>query len=188
MRAVHAFQIWLVGTLASVTPVGLFMRTHWAWPAAESVHFIGLSLLVGTIVVWDLRLIGVARRIPIAALHALVRWTLVGYAISGVSGLMFLMTEPAEYIYNPAFHFKLLFMALAGLNAMTFYVTVSRRTLTRGAGQEAPLPAKIIAAASLVLWVAVIVSGRLLTFYRPAWCGAEPAGFLADCVPLMLRR
>jgi hypothetical protein len=151
------------------------------------VHFIGLSLLVGTIVVWDLRLLGVARRIPIAALHALVRWTLVGYAISVVSGLMFLMTEPTEYIYNPAFHFKLLFMALAGLNALAFYLTVSHRTLTLGADQNAPLPAQIIAAASLVLWVAVIVSGRLLTFYRPGWCGAEPAGLLADCVPLLPR-
>ena len=163
------------------------MRTHWGWPAAESVHFVGLSLLVGTIVVWDLRLLGVGRRIPIAALRALVRWTLVGYAITFVSGLMFLMTEPTEYIYNPAFHYKVLFMALAGLNALAFYLTVSRRTLALGAGQEAPLPARIIAAASLFLWMAVIVSGRLLTFYRPGWCGAEPPGFLADCVPLLQR-
>ena len=187
MSGVHAFQMWLVRAFASVTPVGSFMRTHWAWPAAESLHFVGLSLLVGTIVVFDLRLLGVGRRIPIAALHALVRWTLVGYAITAVSGLMFLMTEPTEYIYNPAFHYKVLFMALAGVNALTFYATVSRRTLTLGAGQHAPLPARMIAAASLFLWMAVIVSGRLLTFYRPGWCGAEPTGFVATCVPLLPR-
>lgn len=187
MSSVHAFQQWLVATFASVTPIGAFMRTHWAWPAAESVHFIGLSLLVGTIVVWDLRLLGVGRRIPVGALRALVRWTLAGYAMTAVSGAMFLMTEPTEYIYNPAFHYKVLFMAIAGLNALTFYLTVSSRTLALGPGEQAPLPARIAAAASLALWVAVIVSGRLLTFYRPAWCGAEPARLLADCVPLLPR-
>jgi hypothetical protein len=66
-------------------------------------------------------------------------------------------------------------------------MTVSRRTLTLGAGRHAPLPARIIAAASLLLWMAVIVCGRLLTFYRPGWCGAGPSAFLADCIPLMLR-
>lgn len=187
MSLVHALQMRLVAAFASVTPVGAFMRTHWGWPAAESVHFVGLSLLVGTIVVWDLRLLGVARGIPIAALRALVRWTLVGYAITAVSGVMFLMTEPTEYIYNPAFHYKVLFMALAGLNALTFFLTLSRRTLTLGPGQDAPLPARIMAAASLFLWMAVIVSGRLLTFYRPGWCGAEPARWLADCLPLLPR-
>jgi hypothetical protein len=179
-----AFQSWLVRTFASATPVASLMRTHWAWPAAESVHFVGLSLLVGTLVVWDLRLLGVARRIPFAALHKLVRWTLVGYGMSAASGLMFLMTEPAEYVYNPAFQFKLLFMALAGLNALTFYATVSRPTMLLGADRDAPLPAQVIAALSLALWLGVIVSGRLLTFYRPGTCGADPPAFLAECNPL----
>ena len=111
------FQIWLVSTLKSVNPVLRFMTSDWGWPTAESIHFLGLSLLVGTIGLFDLRLLGVAKRIPIAALHKLIPWGLLGYGINVVSGLAFLMTEPDQYIYNPAFHFKVLFMAVAGFNA-----------------------------------------------------------------------
>jgi hypothetical protein len=67
------FQIWLTRTLARAGLVlGETMRTAWAWPLAESVHFIGLCLLVGAIFLFDLRLLGMGRRIPIGALHQLV--------------------------------------------------------------------------------------------------------------------
>ena len=81
------------------------MHSKWGWPAAESVHFLGLSLLIGCIGLFDLRLLGLGKRIPIAALHRLIPWGLAGYGINVVSGLAFLMTEPDQYIYNPEFHF-----------------------------------------------------------------------------------
>lgn len=177
------FQMWLVSTLASVKPVGVFMRTKWGWPAAESLHFIGLSLLVGTIFLFDMRLLGIAKRIPIRALHRLVPWTLLGYGLTVFSGVPFLMTEPDQYIYNPSFHFKMLFMVTAGFNATAFYLTSYRRTIVLGASAEAPRSAKVIAAISLLMWISVIVAGRLLTFYRPFPCGPEGPGFLAECIP-----
>ena len=179
------FQIWLVSTLKSINPVFRFMTSDWGWPTAESIHFLGLSLLVGTIGLFDLRLLGVAKRIPIAALHKLIPWGLLGYGINVVSGLAFLMTEPDQYIYNPAFHFKMLFMAVAGLNVAGFYLTTSRRTMGPGAGDEAPRRAKIMAATSLCMWIAIIVCGRLLTFYRPGDCGPEGPGVIAECIPHM---
>ena len=159
------------------------MRTAWGWPAAESLHFIGLSLLIGTVGLFDLRLIGLAKRIPIAALHRLVPWGVLGFGLTAISGALFLMTEPDQYIYNPAFHFKVLFMTAAGFNALAFYLTSFRRTTERGAAPEAPRMAKIIAAVSLSLWIAVIVAGRLLTFYRPFPCEPGGPGFLATCIP-----
>ena len=72
------FQIWLDRTLKDVNPVNTFMHTAWGWPVAESVHFLGLSLLVGAIALFDLRLLGMAKRIPIAALHRLIPWGLTG--------------------------------------------------------------------------------------------------------------
>jgi hypothetical protein len=178
------FQVWLVRTLATaLPPAAAIMRTRWGWPAAESIHFLGLSLLVGTIALFDLRLLGLAKRIPIAALHKLIPWGLVGYGINVASGAMFLMTEPDQYIYNPAFQFKLLFMALAGFNALAFYLTTYRSATAEGAPAEAPRSAKFIAVASLCLWVAVIVCGRLLTFYRPGDCGPGGPGVIADCTP-----
>jgi len=177
------FQVWLVSTFSSVHPIATMMRTKWGWPIAESIHFIGLSLLVGCIGVFDLRLLGVGKRIPVAALHKLIPWGLTGYAINATSGLMFLLTEPDQYIYNPSFHFKLLFMTIAGLNALTFYVTVYRRTTAPDAPADAPRFAKVIAATSLSMWIAVIVCGRLLTFYRPGPCPRSGPGFLAECIP-----
>ena len=175
-------QVWLVKTLASVRPVAAIMHSHWGWPAAETIHFLGLSLLVGTIVLFDLRLLGLAKGIPVAALHRLIPWGLLGFAINATTGAAFLMTEPDQYIYNPAFHLKMLFIVTAGVNALAFYLTSYRQATAAGV-LDVPRPARAIALASLCLWIAVIICGRLLTFYRPWPCGPEGPGFLATCIP-----
>lgn len=177
------FQIWLAHLLVSVTSVGALMRTQWGWPIAECIHFIGLTMLVGAVGVFDLRLLGVGKRIPVTALHRLIPWGLVGFALSAVSGLAFLMTEPDQYLYNPSFHLKMLFLAVAGLNALTFYLTTYGEVASPGASAQPPFRAKLIATISLSMWVGVIIGGRLLTFYRPAPC--EPPGpeFISTCLP-----
>ena len=177
------FQVWLERSLRAINPVATLMHSRWGWPAAESIHFLGLSLLVGCIALFDLRLLGLGKRIPIAALHKLIPWGLTGYGINVVSGLSFLMTEPDQYIYNPAFQFKMLFMAVAGFNASAFYLLAYRRSTAAGAPAEAPRSARIIAATSLCMWIAIIVCGRLLTFYRPGPCPPAGPGFIADCIP-----
>jgi hypothetical protein len=93
------------------------------------------------------------------------------------------MTEPDQYVYNPAFHFKMLFMAVAGCNVAAFYLTTSRRTMGPGAGEDAPRAAKIMAVISLCAWIAVIICGRLLTFYRPGDCGPQGPGIIDECIP-----
>ena len=182
-----AFQVWLVKTLLSVKIVSTFMHSRWGWPACESVHFFGLSLLVGTIATFDLRLLGMARRVSIVALHRLVPWGVFGYILNITTGLMFLVTEPDQYIYNPAFQFKLAFMALAGVNILVFYLVVYHGMWKTEPGADAPRAAKAVATASLCLWVAVIVCGRLLTFYRPGDCDIKDAGFIATCIPHVRR-
>src|SRR5215212_609078 len=97
----HDFQIWLVTGIQAHSPVKTVMSTAWAWPVAESMHFIGLSLLIGTIGAFDLRLLGVGRRIPIAAMHRLIPWGIAGFVTNVCTGLLFLLTEPDQYIYNP---------------------------------------------------------------------------------------
>ena len=178
------FQIWLVSFFATFQTVATFMRTKWGWPAAESVHFLGLALLIGSIGVFDLRLLGMAKRIPIGALHKLVPWALTGFAVTVVTGVPFLMTEPDQYIYNPSFQLKVLFILIAGLNALTFYLTCFRRATAPDAPADAPRTAKFIAAASLTLWIGVIVLGRLITFYRPSDCDrGGPTTIIAECIP-----
>jgi hypothetical protein len=178
------FQVWLHDTLARGTSVADFMRTDWGWPTIESVHFIGLTLLFGTIAVWDLRLLGMAKRVPMTEFHRLIPFAVLGFAINATSGSMFLMTEPNQYLYNPAFHFKLLLVGLAGLNILAFYSTVFRRLGTLAPGVDAPRVAKLFGAVSLMCWGGVIVCGRLITFYRPGPCGPGDAiAFVLECIP-----
>jgi hypothetical protein len=179
----HAAQIWLVHAIQQHSPVAHLMQTHWAWPIAESLHFLGLSMLIGGIGAFDLRLLGVARRIPIAAMHRFIPWGIAGFVLNASTGVMFLLTEPDQYIYNPSFHFKVMFIAIGGLNAMTFYVTSYRRVCGTETCYEAPLRAKAIAAISLCAWIGVITCGRLLTFYRPATCIGQQTQLLLDCEP-----
>ena len=175
-------QLWLVRILGSVDSVGALMRTSWAWPVCESLHFVGLCLLFGTIGMFDLRLLGVAKRVPIAALHRLVPWGVGGYLLNLTTGSMFLLTEPDQYILNTAFHLKMFFMTLAGCNVAIFYLRLFSEVKLVGAGGDVPRAAKLIGAASLFLWISVMVCGRFLTFYRPYLCDPNP-GFLLNCFP-----
>jgi hypothetical protein len=157
--------------------VGLFalMNSRWAWPICESLHFIGLSLLLGTVGVFDLRMLGLAKNLDIAALHRLIPFGVAGFVLNLVTGAMFFLAAPAQYLYNPSFQTKLAFMALAGLNMAVFYLTVARPALATGPGAAVPLAARVVAAVSLLSWLGVIAGGRLITFFRPpyfwcAWC------------------
>jgi hypothetical protein len=178
------FQVQLEAWLRGFTGIAAFMQTTWAWPAVESAHFIGLTLLFGSIAAWDLRLVGVLKEVPVAAFHRLVPFAILGFGINVVSGFMFLVTFPDQYVYNTAFQLKVLCLILAGLNVMVFYVTSFRRIRTLGSNRQAPLPGRLSGAVSLALWVTVIVCGRMITFFRPSGaCGAaEVASLLADCI------
>ena len=179
----HDFQVWLVTTIGGRSAIAEVMRTAWAWPLAESLHFLGLCLLIGAVGSFDLRLLGVGKRIPIAAMHRFIPWGLLGFAINITTGTLFILTEPDQYIYNPSFHFKLLFMTIGGLNAATFYLTSYRRVFGPDAPLDAPRRAKVIAAISLCAWIGVITGGRLLTFYRPSACEGQQTSLLLSCAP-----
>jgi hypothetical protein len=179
----QTFQVWLVTTIRSHRFIAHIMQTGFTWSIAESLHFLGLCLLVGAIGTFDLRLLGFARRVPIAAVHRLIPWGLLGFAINIVTGTLFVMTEPDQYIYNPSFHLKLLFMTIAGANAGMFYLTSYRRAFGSTATLDAPRRAKVIAAISLSAWIAVIVCGRLITFYRPGPCVGPETSVLLTCDP-----
>ena len=147
-----------------------FVVAHepWVWPLCETLHYLGLSLLIGTVGFFDLRVLGLARGIPLGAIHRLIPWGIGGYVVNILTGTVFFFAHPDQYFYNDAFHFKLLFMAVAGFNVLAFYGTSAFREIeTLGPGAEAPLRAKIIAGTSLGMWVAVLICGRLLTFFRP---------------------
>ena len=178
------FQVQLEAALASFPRIDALMQTDWAWPIVESIHFVGLTLLFGSIAAWDLRLLGFAKQVPIAAFHRLVPFAILGFAINATSGAFFLMTDPDQYVYNPAFHLKMLCVMLAGANAGLFYLTMFRRVKRLEPGAQGSVLIRLSGAVSLVLWITVIICGRMITFYRPyGVCRAdEVVDFLAQCI------
>lgn len=145
----------------------MMLDTRWAWPISESIHFFGLCLLIGTVGLFDLRLMGVAKQLSPALLHRLIPFGIAGFFLNVTTGTFFLSATPDQYIYNNAFRAKVVFLAIAGINVLLFYTTMFRKVRTLGPGDDVPLPAKVIGAVSLSMWIAVISAGRFLTFYRP---------------------
>ena len=158
----QAFSTWLHGTTLSWAVAG---GLPWLWPACETLHFMGLALLVGVVGVFDLRMLGMAKGLPIGPLQRLMPWAILGFGINLVTGFLFFAGDPFQYIHNIAFGFKLLFIGLAGVNVILFYVTgLYRRVDNVGAGHDVPPAAKLVAATSLFLWVGVMYWGRMLPF------------------------
>ena len=149
-----------------------FMHAAWGWPAVESLHFIGLSLLIGTVGLFDLRMMGLAKGIPMSALHKLVPWGVGGCSLNVVTGFLFLSSAPDPYLFNPAFQVKLALMGIAGINLLFFYRFVFGPVQRTGASASAPRAAQVAAAVSLSCWIGVIVCARLITYYRSPyhWC------------------
>lgn len=182
MRKMHAFQYWLFTELRAVKLTDAFMHSKYGFPTAQILHFVGLCLLVGAIFMFDLRMLGFAKGIPIEALHKLIPWGVGGYAINAITGFMFLTATPDQYVYNAAFQWKMIFMALAGLNILVFYSFAFRKAKLAGAGEGVPTLAKVAAASSLFLWTGIIIFGRMIAFNRPFVCLPHTTvGFIATC-------
>ncbi|MBK7117068.1 MAG: hypothetical protein IPH71_13795 [Proteobacteria bacterium] len=149
------------------------MTTQWGWPIAECFHFIGLCLLFGTVGFFDLRMLGVARAVPLRSLHRLIPFGIAGFAICAITGTLFVMTTPDQYLHNPAFLTKLLLMLVAGLNMLLFYLVAARSVWLAAADGVPPLPARLFGLVSLLCWLGVMTCGRIITAFRPPafyWC------------------
>ena len=143
----------------------------WVWPLCETLHFFGIILLIGGVGMFDLRILGMAKGLPIAALRKLLPWGVFGFLLCVATGAVFvtgfranLPTHPYDVIRtDPWLQLKLLFIFLAGVNLLAFYRTGMSRVVDRlRPGDDAPVLAKVIAGASLFLWLGVIYFGRLI--------------------------
>src|SRR5690606_8515328 len=132
-----------------------------------TLHFLGLALMLATIGALDLRLLGVARHLPLAPFERLVPGGVAGFILNTITGIVFFAGAPYQYIDNLAFQWKVIFIACAGLNILFFYTRVAARTWTVAAGQHAPAAARVVGGISLFLWVGVMYWGRMITFFRP---------------------
>jgi hypothetical protein len=152
--------VWLETTRLAA----LMRESLWTYPIVEIVHIVGFVVLVGAAVMFDLRLLGVSRALPasLMARHHLP-WARAALILVLPSGFLMFIAHATEFAENPAFRLKLVFLVLAGLNALVFHRGAFRSV---GGWESAAVPASARAAAvaSLLLWVGVIAAGRLLAY------------------------
>ncbi|QFG24557.1 DUF6644 family protein [Actinomadura sp. WMMB 499] len=152
---------WLEGT----APAATVRDGRWTYALTGSAHLIGLAVMVGAIAVFDLRLLGVSRRLPVGALarHALP-WSRAGFALTALSGALLFSANATQVAYNTAFQVKILLIGAAGLNILLFHTGVFRTVRDWDTAARPPPSARAAALVSLATWPAVIVCGRLIAY------------------------
>lgn len=132
-----------------------------------SVHVLAICLLVGTIAIFDLRLLGlVLKRAHVSELaRQILPLTWAGFATMFISGFLLFWAEAAKLYANPAFRLKVLLMLLVGLNPLIFHLTVYRRVDRWDEGPSTPWRARLAAVLSLTLWSGIVIAGRAIAYY-----------------------
>lgn len=154
------FAFWLEGTALSKA----LFDISWLWPLCESLHFLGLAVLVGGAGLLDLRLLGFFRGIAIADVKAFMPFAIAGFVVNGITGVLFLIMQPHLYLASSIWWFKVAFLMLAGLNALLFETRLSAKALALEPGADTPLMMKTIGGLSLASWFAVLYCGRMLPY------------------------
>jgi len=146
---------------------------HWVtdqtyvWPASETLHFMGLWLIFGIILLVNLRLLGFMPSIPYSAVHRLLPWAALGFMVNVITGMLFVTATPDQYGENISFLWKIIFLVVAGFNLL--YATVFEGPWHVEAGQKAPLRVRIAGASAIIAWGGVMYFGRMLPFLGNAF-------------------
>jgi hypothetical protein len=157
----HACQ-WISSTHFSMA----LHKSLWVFPIVESTHVLGITVLVGTIAVLDLRLLGlIMKHEPVSRIARQVwPWTWAGFFFMFVTGLLLSIAEAETNYYNWAFRIKLILLLLVGLNPLIFHLSIYRKVNTWDLAKVTPIRARAAAICSLVLWAGIIVAGRMIAY------------------------
>ena len=129
----------------------------WAYPALEVLHIVGIALLLGNLVLLEVRVWGGAAALPLPALaRAALPLVLAGFGLCAASGLLMFASQPLDLLGNRAFVVKMGLLMAAGSNAAVFHA--------RGGLQRLDLAARLQTVLSLGIWLAVIIMGRSIAY------------------------
>ncbi len=149
------------------SPVGQFIAaSSWAFPTLECVHVIAITTVIGTILVMDLRLIGLAStQIPVTVMSKdTLSWTWGAFVLAFITGTLLFVSKATNYVVNPFFFWKLVMIGVAGVNMAIFNFITSRSVESWDADPQLPRNAKIAGGVSLSLWVLIVFLGRAIGF------------------------
>ena len=164
MNAIESMSIWQ--NIQSSTLGDTIAESTWMFPTIETIHVIALVMVVGTISIMDLRMIGVASRdVAITQVSKdTLPYTWAAFVLAAITGLLLFTSKAQDYVNNPYFKFKLVFMALAGFNMMYFHFFTYRTVEHWDRDPSVPFAVKLAGFLSLGFWLAVVFCGRLIGF------------------------
>jgi len=151
------------------TAIASYMvNSPWAWPACETIHFLGLSLSFGVLLAVNLRILGAMPQVPFGEVHRLLPWGMLGFGANLITGMLFFIGQPKQYIDSAPFYWKVVFLMIAGGNFL--YLTVFKKAwVSDDAGWRSSTIDKAMAVTSLFAWLAVLYGGRMLPFIGHAF-------------------
>ncbi len=138
----------------------------WAFPTIETVHVIALVTVLGTLLVMDLRMLGVASTaVPIRQVSEdTLKWTWMAFVLAAITGTLLWISKAHSYMINPYFLWKMGLMAVAGLNMLFFHFVTYKTVDQWDTLASPPMAVKLSAVLSLVLWVVIVFCGRAIGF------------------------
>jgi hypothetical protein len=179
-----AFFGWLGETPWSVA----LHESQYAYSIIESIHVWTLTLFFGSVVMFDLRLLGwIMRDVPVSeVVGRLLPWTVAGFIVMVITGSLLFYAIPLRSFQSIFFRTKMLLLLLAGLNVWMFHTRIYPQVATWGTGVPPPKAARIAGGVSLVLWCSIVFLGRMIA-YNWFDCDRQPQSdlinFLTSCVP-----
>lgn len=154
--------LWLEHTTLATA----ISESVWLFPVIEGSHILALPLSVGMIVLFDLRLLGLAFRSGPASnmMGDVVRWSKFGFVVMFMTGGLLFMTQASKAYGNVFFRTKLLLLVILGINAALYQTVFYPRMVQWDSVGKTPLAARVCGALSLVGWIGVIVCGRTMAY------------------------
>jgi len=136
------------------------------WALIEGTHVLSLMLFAGTILMVDLRMLGlVFKDVPYSTLNnKILPYTIAGFALVMITGLVLFFSNPVHYYHNVWFRAKVIFIILAAANIFWFHYRVQKSQAEWDARPNPPASVKLAAGISLTSWMFVIIFGRLMAF------------------------
>lgn len=152
---------------ADALPSSIALRESiYGYPFLLTSHVVSMCLFAGLIIMMDLRLAGLGNlRTPCSQVQKrLFPWQMLGLALSTISGLLLLYSQPMRFYGNFYFWAKNLMMVLAGVNALAFHWSTYHSVAEWDSDARPPFGARLAGALSLALWAGVVVSGRMIAY------------------------
>ena len=149
------------------TSVAVFIHDRpWAFTTLEVIHVVAISLVIGTIMLVDLRLLGFAstKRPFVEFARGILPVTWFGFAIAALTGSLMFITKATDYYVSPTFLIKMALIVVAGINMLIFEFGTVRGVQEWNIKQTPPLSARLAGGISLACWIAVVAFGRWTGF------------------------